>query len=537
MQVDLLLTNARIHTMSDAQPHAGSLAVLNGRVVALDEDVPAARAVDLGGRTVVPGFHDAHNHMAMSGMRLREIDLSSSAIRTLDELYDAVKRAAAEIGPGEWIVGSGYDQNKLGGEHPARARLDEIAPRHLVWLKHTSGHMCVVGGAVLDAADLDAVPEGGVVVRDDAGVPTGLLLEQAQELVQRMVKPYSTGVLTECIAAASQQYAAEGLVAVTECGIGGGWVGNSPVEAAAYQRALTEGRLRQRVTLMPVSDALHEVERSEDEGPAYGMDLGLRTGFGGDRLRLGAMKVFSDGSLIGHTAAMFEPFANSPGNAGFLQDDVESLRDMILGAHLAGWQVATHAIGDRAVSTVIDIYSEVLAEYPRDDHRHRIEHCGVCRPDDVARIAALGLVPTPQGRFITEIGDGMIEALGPVRTAWCYRGQSFLDAGVTLTGSSDRPVVLGAPLLGIQAMVTRRTSGGQLLAPDEAVSAYDALRAYTLGSAYASFLDDVSGSLEVGKYADLVVLGTDPLAADPETIAEISVEASMLAGELTHGEL
>ncbi|WP_153504626.1 amidohydrolase [Cumulibacter manganitolerans] len=535
MKVDLLLRNGLIHTM-DGRRTASSVAIWNGRVIALDEELDARRVVDLRGRAVTPGWHDAHNHMAMFGIMMGELDLSYDAVHSLDELYAAVRAAADAARPGDWIVGARYDQNKLGA-HPTLQRLDEIAPQNPVWLKHTSGHMAVVNSAVLRQTDADHPPEGGVVVRDEAGQPTGLLQEQAQRLVQDLVRPYSQRQLVEAITRASAQYAAEGLVGVTEAGIGAGWVGNSPVEAAAYQEVFERGLLKQRVTLMPVSDALHTVDRGTEDGPAYALDLGLRTGFGGDMLRLGPLKVFSDGSLIGHTAAMCEEFANAPGEVGFLQEDVESLKRKIRGGHRAGWQVATHAIGDRAVSTVLDIYEEVLAELPRADHRHRIEHCGVSRPDDVERLLRLGVIPVPQGRFIEEIGDGMMTALGAERSEWCYRGQSFLAAGGVLPGSSDRPVVLGAPLLGMQAMVTRRTGSGQLLGAAEAVSAYDAVRAYTAGSTYANRSDDVTGTLEVGKYADLVVLDRDPLQTPGQELGGIGVLATMVAGELTHGEL
>lgn len=535
MKADLLLHNGRIHTMADGRT-VPSLAIWGGRVVALDEDVDAVRTIDLHGRTVTPGWHDAHNHMAMFGIMLDELDLSHEAVTDLDGLYAAVAAGVRRAAPGDWVVGARYDQNKLGG-HPTLQRLDEIAPENPVWLKHTSGHMAVVNSAVLRQTDADNPPEGGVVVRDDSGRPTGLLQEQAQRLVQDLVRPYSQQRLVAALAKASELYAAEGLVGVTEAGVGAGWVGNSPVEVAAYQEALDRGLLRQRVTLMPVADAFRTVERSREDGPAYALDLGLRTGFGGDMLRLGPMKVFSDGSLIGHTAAMCEEFANAPGNVGFLQEDVDSLRAKIRGAHLAGWQVATHAIGDRAVSTVLDIYEEVLAEHPRDDHRHRIEHCGVCRPEDVERIARLGVIAVPQGRFMTEIGDGMMRALGPERSDWCYRGQSLLDAGAVVAGSSDRPVVLGAPLLGMAGMVTRRTAGGEVLGAAEAMSAYDALRAYTVGSTYANRSDGVTGSLALGKYADLVVLDRDPLETPGEELPGIEVLATMVAGNLTHGDL
>ena len=540
MKIDLLVTNANILTMDDDLPTASSVGVLGGRIVAVGDEaaeLTARRTVDLAGATLVPGFHDAHNHMVGYGMTLDELNLRTPAINTLDELYDAIVARVADVPAGSWVVGSGYDQNKLGGQHPHREVLDRIAPDHLVWLKHTSGHMCVVNGKVLDSVDLDAAPPGGAVVRDSSGVPTGLLQEQAQGLVRSLVFPYSQATLVDAITRASADYAAQGLVGLTEAGIGGGWVGNSTVELAAYQAARDSGALLQRTTLMIVSDSLHPLDRNVEDGPAYGLELGIRTGLGDDRLRIGAMKVFSDGSLIGHTAAMCNDFSNDPGNVGFLQDEVEHMRSVITGAHLAGWQVATHAIGDKAVGTVLDIYEEVLAKYPRADHRHRIEHTGVCAPADVERIAHLGVIPVPQGRFIEELGDGMADALGPERTDWCYRFKGFLDAGITVPGSSDRPVVQGSPLLGMQSMVTRRTRSGVLFGAAERVSALEALRCYTMGSAYASFRENSMGSITPGKLADFAVLAEDPTSIDPEGIGSIDVLATVINGDTVYGDL
>jgi predicted amidohydrolase YtcJ len=301
--------------------------------------------------------------------------------------------------------------------------------------------MCVVGGRVLDAIGIDRVPvpEGGVVERDAAGRPTGLLQEQAQALVRALVYPYPQAELVEAIGRASEHYLREGLTSVQEAGVGGGLVARSPVELSAWQEARRQGRLGVRATLMVAAEALHDLPHAVADGDGFGLDLGIRTGWGDEWLRIGAVKVFSDGSLIGRTAAMCCDFEGEAGNRGFFQMDVDRLRRIITRAHRAGWQVATHAIGDRAVATVLDIYHDALAAHPRPDHRHRIEHCGVCRPEDVRRLAALGVIPVPQGRFISEIGDGMLAALGPERSTWCYRQRSFLDAGLLVPGSSTVP--------------------------------------------------------------------------------------------------
>jgi hypothetical protein len=535
-QADLLFVNGNVLTMDPARPRASAVAVAGGRILALPDDpssVRAAQVVDLRGTTLLPGFHDAHNHMAWFGMSLAEIDLRSPGVGSLDALYAAVARRAETTGPGEWVVGSGYDQNKTGG-HPDRDSLDRVAPGRRVWLRHASGHMCVVNSPVLGDVGVSAgaVPDvpGGRVVTDAAGRPTGLLQERAQELVGRLVNPYPLATLADAIDRAGTQYLKEGITSCTEAGIGGGWIGRSPVELAAYQAARDQGRLRVRVELMVASDVLHPLAGHASDGLELGLDLGLRTGFGDDWLRIGAVKIFSDGSLVGRTAAMYDDFADTPGEAGYLQADADDLLATIVAAHRSGWQVATHAVGDRAVDLALDGYARAQAAHPRPDARHRIEHFAVSRPEQVARAAELGVIAVPQGRFATEIGDGMLAALGPARHGWLYRHRSLLDAGLTLPGSSDRPVALGAPLLGMHDMVNRRTGSGAPYNPGEAITAEEALRAYTYGSAYASHQEQTKGSITPGRLADLVVLSEDPTAAPATEISGIEVLATFVDG-------
>jgi predicted amidohydrolase YtcJ len=536
---DVLLVNANVLTMDAARPRASSVAIAGGRISSVGPDPAASAAaevLDLHGATVLPGFHDAHNHMAWFGMSLTEIDLRYPEISSLDELYAAVARRAEPAGPGAWIVGSGYDQNKLGA-HPDRDILDRVAPGRRVWLRHTSGHMCVVNSLVL--ADLGLAGQarevpGGHVSTDAAGRPNGLLEERAQELVGSLVNPYPISVLADAISRAGTEYLSEGITSVTEAGIGGGWIGRSPAELAAYQAARDTGRLRVRVELMIASDVLHPVGAHPDDGLELGLDLGIRTGFGDDWLRIGAMKVFTDGSLVGRTAAMHDDYAGSPGNHGYLQADAGDLRSTIIAAHRSGWQVAAHAIGDLAIDLVLEACEEAQARYPRAGTRHRIEHFAASRPDQVARAAALGMVAVPQGRFASELGDGMLAAAGPGRQDWLYRQRSLLAAGMMLPGSSDRPVVRGAPLLGIHDMVNRRTATGAPFNQAEAVTAGEALRAYTLGSAYASHQEHVKGSVTAGKLADLVVLSEDPTAVSPERIAGLEVLATFVDGRCAY---
>ncbi|HEX4090029.1 MAG TPA: amidohydrolase [Trebonia sp.] len=533
---DLLLVNANVLTMDQDRPTAGAVAVADGRIVGVYDghpDLTAAEVIDLRGLTLIPGFHDAHNHMIGFGLSLTEVDLR---VVGLDELYARVAAKAASTPEGEWIIGSGYDQHRTGA-HPDRDRLDAIAPNHRVWLKHTSSHMCVVNSLVL--ADLGLAKagrpvDGGRVATDAAGRPTGLLEERAQELVGDLTRPYPLTTLAEAVDAAGRRYLAEGITSVTEAGVGGGWIGQSPVELAAYVAARDRARLHVRVELMVVSDAFHPLGAHPSDGIETGIDLGLRTGFGDDWLRLGPMKIFTDGSLVGRTAAMSAPFAGEPGNSGYLQADADHLTEMIIAAHRAGWRVAAHAIGDRAIDLALDAFADAADQYPRPRPRHRIEHFAVARPDQVARAAKLGVIAVGQGRFASELGDGMLAAVGPARAGWLYRQRSLLDAGLVLPGSSDRPVASGAPLLGIHDMVNRRTASGAPFNQAEAVTAAEALRAYTWGSAYASKQERTKGSVAPGKLADFTVLSEDPTAVAPDRIAGLEVVATFLDGTLRH---
>ena len=540
MEIDLLLRDADVVTLHDALPRGRAVAVHHGRVVAgLDDDeLPAAvrarRVVDAGGATVVPGFDDAHQHTAWFGQSLAEIPLGG--LRDLDAVDDAAAARAAGLPGDAFVVGSGYDDVAL-GESPDRRALDRAGGGRPVWLKHRSAHVCAVSTEVLRRAGvLDgtaAVPAGGVVVRDDAGDPTGVLLEAAQALAGDLLRPYALEDLADAIAGATAVFAREGLTHVTEAGIAGGWIGRSPRELAADQLARERGDLAVRVDLMPETSVLRDVPG----GPGRGLDLGLRPGLGDLDLRLGPMKIFFDGALSSRTAAMREPYADRD-HAGYLGDDPEALHAALVGAVEGGWTVAAHAIGDRAVDAALDAFADAACRpWPRArPPPRRLEHAGVVDDAALARMAALGVTPMPQARFLYEIGDSMAAAVGDDRVDLLYRHASFLRAGLRVPASSDRPCVAdGHPLRGMQSMVQRRTAAGRTPGADEAVDAATALRAYTVDAAWIAGDEDVRGRLAPGFAADLVVLGDDVTRVDPDRIGDIEVVATLRGGRATHG--
>ncbi|MEU4802787.1 amidohydrolase [Actinosynnema sp. NPDC023587] len=518
MILDLKVVGGRFGTLDPARPGAAVLGVWGGRIVGLDEDVadlPARRVVDLGGAVALPGFVDAHNHLAWAGRASRTPDVSgcTTVTQVLDLLADAPRAA--------WLEVVGYDHRAL--DRPLTARdLDVVGPR--VYVQDLSGHACVVSSDVL--ADL---PASVVVPRDAAGVPTGFLAERAQSAARAMMLPYSIADIAADVRRGAEQCLREGVVLAAEAGVGEGLIGSSPLEIAAYQQE----PLPIRVQLMVSSGELRDVRAHAEDGVRRALPLGLRTGLGDEWLSIGALKLWTDGGMIARTAALTEPYVGGYG-VGQLQDEPDVMRAAILDGHAAGWQLAVHAIGDRAVDFALDALAEAGALLPRPDARHRIEHCGLVRPDQVDRIAELGVIPVVQPTFLWAYGDDYSTIMGPERAPWLYRGRAFLDRGVVVAGSSDRPVADGNPLRAVQFMVERRSRTGLAVGPDEAVSVTEALHAYTAGAAYACRREDVLGSLTPGKLADFVVLDDDPRTCEVSRIGDIGVSATVVGGEFRH---
>jgi predicted amidohydrolase YtcJ len=534
MQVDLVVRAKTLKTMDARIGDTDRMAILFGRVVAVGEDVDGLRAretVDLGAATVLPGFNDAHCHPVAVGQALAELDLS--ACRDLDHVYELVADRARSVPPGEWIVGSRYDQTKLGG-HPTRDALDRVAPGHPVWLKHTSVHMCVASSALLASVGLldgsVQVPEGGRV-----DLTSGLVEEQAQRVIRDQALPLSEEQVAEALDRATSLAVSQGVASWSDAGVGAGWIGHSTREIGGYMLARETGRLPIRTTLMVSADAVHAVKRHNRDHGAHGLDLGIRTGLGDEWLRIGSLKVFTDGSLLGRTAAMTEDYESEPGNRGYLQESEESLRSRIIDAHLAGWQLAVHAIGDRGVEVALEAFEAAQQILPRAETRHRIEHAGVVSDTQLARMVAQRLIPVPQGEFIGAIGDGMVAALGWGRVGMLYRQRSFLEAGLELPGSSDRPVVPGAPLSGIRDLVVRRTGSGEALAPQERLTVEQAVRAWTVGSAYAEGTEADKGTLAPGMLADFVALEQNPFEVPEEDVADVAVLGTWIGGQRHFG--
>jgi len=517
---DLVLYRGNLLTQDVALPRAEALAVSAGRIVAVgaSDDVlglagPGTRRVDLGGRTLVPGFNDAHMHVWKVGDLLtRQIDLRP--MRSLVEIERALAAAHARLPEGGWILGRGYNEAVLSeGRQPTRHDLDAAAPGRPVHLTRTCGHISVSSSRALALAGVSAStepPQGGAILRDASGEPTGILHETAMSLVGGIVPEPSAAELEVMILAAARRQLELGITSATDAGV-------APLLLDLYRELDQSGKLPYRVNVMAIRRPLG--------GPEI-LPLPVKTVT--PMLRIDTVKMFADGGLSGATAALRGRYKHAD-DRGLLRIDSEELVELTRDAHLAGLRVATHAIGDRAIDVVLDAYEALAALGPGP--RHRLEHFGLPHPDQLARAARLGAVVAPQSVFLHALGTTFRRYLPDELVGRAYPLRDMLGAGLLMALSSDAPVVANeAPLLGIRSAILRRDEEGVVLGPEQAISAEEALFAYTLAGAQATGDDADRGSLTRGKWADLVVLSGDPTRVDPEALLDLTIDTTYLAG-------
>lgn len=517
----LVLLNGNVVTMDRARPRAEAVAIWGDRIVAVggrDEVArlagPATTKVDLGGRTVVPGFIDAHSHPAGSGlMHLTRIDCD---LRSIDAIQAAVRERAARTPAGEWVVGFKYDDTKTRDGRPlSRADLDRAAPNHPVLIEHRGGHTAYCNSAAFRLAGVTAAtadPPGGKIDRDERGEPAGRLAETAVGLVERHVPVRSTPADRQAgVKLISQMLAKAGITSVHDASA-------SVADFRAYQDARAAGELGTRVYVLVYANEIDRI-----------IAAGLRQGSGDDWVRLGGMKTVCDGSISERTARLAEPYVGRPTDFGILVNTPEQLWPQLEKAHRAGLQIGVHANGDVGIDLVLDLYERLQREAPRTDPRFRLEHCTVVTPELVRRIAALGAIPTPFSTYVYWHGEKMKE-YGAERLDRMFALRSMLDAGIRPTFASDYPPGPFEPMMGLQSMTTRTDMKGTVWGGSQKISVDEAIRVATVHGAWASFEEDRKGSLEVGKLADLVVLGRDPYREPPESLVSIPIERTMVGG-------
>jgi predicted amidohydrolase YtcJ len=524
----LLLHGGNVITMDPRHARAEAIVIAGERIVAVGSDAEVAglagsatKKVDLGGKTVVPGFIDAHSHPAYSGRRhLRFIDCD---LRSIAAIQAAVRERASRTPPGEWVVGFKYDDTKTAERRfITREDLDAAAPQHPVYIGHRGGHTGYVNSLALAKANITEStpdPEGGRLVRDPAtGRLTGRLLERAAEIYEQLIPAFGTTTREEdreAVKLISSMLAKAGITSVTDAY-------GTPEDLRAYQDTREAGELRTRIHSMIGYPHLDRM-----------LAAGVRTGLGDDWVRVGGMKATCDGSISERTARLSAPYVGRPDDFGMIVADAEELYGYARKAHEAGWQLGIHANGDVGIGAVLDLYERLHRELPRRDPRFRIEHCTVITDEIVRRIRALGVIPTPFATYVYFHGEKMPE-YGEERLNSMFALRSFLDAGVRPTMASDYPPGPFEPMMALQSMVTRTAMDGKVWGPRQRITIEEALRVCTLHGAYASFEEHLKGSLEPGKLADLVVLGRDPLTEDPSSLITIPVERTMVGGRWVH---
>lgn len=529
---DTILLNAHIPTLDPAYPdgYATAIVLRDGKTLGLGSDEkilksrrPHTEVIDLGGRLVLPGLIDAHCHFSMWSLSRREIHAEQPAKAIV---LDAVRQRAAATPPGTWITGHGWLQDHWDGIFPTAADLDAVAPHHPVYLRAKSGHAAWVNTAALTLAHLTAStpdPDGGKVVRQPDGSPSGILLETAMDLVGHL-RPDPTPAEWDDIIKS-------GIAEAHRLGLTGVHCFDGATAFQAYQRLHQRGDLTLRITkTIPV----YLVE--------HALALGIRSGLGDDFLRLGNVKVFMDGALGPRTAAMLAPYEGEPDNLGIVVTDKETLYEVATKASAAGLAMTVHAIGDRANHDTLDVFAALRTEESArgetpTQRRHRLEHVQLLHPDDLTRPAALNVIASMQPLHATSDMPTAERYWGD-RHPYGYTFKTQLDSGAPLAFGSDAPIEVINPFTGIHAAVTSRrpdgTPGPHGWHPDQRLTVAEAVRAYTTGPAYAGYMETRQGQLASGYLADLIVLDRDIFTIDPMDIVNTQVVATLVNGNFVH---
>ena len=527
---ELIILNADVRTMDDGRPKAEAVAISGNRVAAVGTSAdlralagPKTRVIDAGGRSVLPGFNDAHVHWLSGGFSITNVDLRDAS--TPAEFTRRIGEFAKKIPKGRWILGGDWDHEKFpGAQLPTKEWIDAATPDHPVFVSRLDGHMALANSLALKLAKLTKetkdVP-GGLIVRDSNGDPTGVLKDAAMDLVDKAVPPRSWEENHAAALAATEHAATLGVTSVQDMSAGD--------DVGLYQYMLERGELKTRLY------AVRSIVSWEVLGKT-----GVRAAFGNEWLRIGGLKGFADGSLGSTTALFFEPYADAPNTRGLLFDQMLPEGIMLQRAQAAdkrGLQVIIHAIGDDANFRILEIYREVAEKNGPRDRRFRIEHAQHLRPSEIKRFSSQKVIASMQPYHCADDGRWCDKRIGPERSKSTYAFRSLLDAGARLAFGSDWTVAPLNPMEGLKAAVTRQTLDGKHPSgwvPEQKISLEEAIRAYTVGSAYAEFQDQVKGSLTPGRLADLVLLDGDIFKVDAAKLDQVKVTMTMVDGKLVY---
>jgi predicted amidohydrolase YtcJ len=521
MEPDLILYNGNFWTVDPRTPRAQAVAIGNGWLIAVgsNEEVlnlsrGRTRKVDVGQKTVLPGFIDAHTHPAESGrLHLRQVDCD---LRSIGAIQAALRERAAKTPPGQWVLGFKYDDTKTSEERRLTLQdLDAAVPDHPVLVTHRGGHEAFANSLAVKLAKVDEKtpdPDGGQFEHNPAGHLTGRINERAVESFNRVIpSTYSRDDYREGVKLIAKMMTRTGITSVGDA-LG------SPEDLRAYQDARDSGDLLFRVYCFIHSSSIDRM-----------IAAGVRTGFGDERVRVGGMKQIADGAISGRTARLSQPYVGHPNDYGTFSATEEELYEFGRKAHAAGWQLGTHANGDAAIERVLNVYERINREMPRKDPRFRIEHCTLINDSIIQRMRALNVIPTPFSTYVYYHGEKM-QYYGEERLRRMFALRTFLDAGLRPTQASDYPPGEFPPMMALQSEVTRTDMKGHIWGGNQRISVEEAIYVGTMNGAYASYEENLKGSIEPGKLADLVVLGRDPFKEDSSTLVTIPIERTMMGG-------
>lgn len=531
MYADLIFVNGQVVTVDSRNTVAEGVAVLGDRILAVGrkEDVldfkgPRTRVVDVKGRAVLPGLIDSHAHVASQGFIKLGADCSYPGVRSIRDIKARIKAVAGKTPPGQWVRGWLYNEYYLEEKrHPTRHDLDEVVPDHPVYLSRVCYHIGVLNSKALELAGVTADtpdPQGGKIDRDEHGQPTGVLYESAYRYGKRASVP-SLEEVRQAIKAGAKDYIAHGITSVHDAGSYG------TQQLRAFGEFNRTGEQKLRIYMVAYASA-----QKRDLADNF-IEAGLVTGLGDNRVRIGPVKRILDGDATASTAALRKPYVGRSDDKGFIYYSQEEMDDFLLNAHRAGFQLTTHAAGDRAVEVMLNSYEKILAASPHPDPRPRIEHCAVLDPGLMKRIKELGVIPVPQPIMFYDFGDVFLRDYGD-RCRYMFPCRSLMEMGVPVAGSSDCPVATLDPFWGMYEAMARETRTGQVVGPEERVTLEQAIRMYTINGAYASFEEKVKGSLEPGKLADLVVFSGPILGASAQDVRDTKAEMTVVGGEIVH---
>ena len=522
-KADLILYNADIITVNPNQPSAEAIAISGDKIIGVgsNEDImnlssAYTKKINVGGKIITPGFIDAHSHPAGAGRsHLRNVDCD---LRSIEEIKNAIFERSKMTPKGEWISGFKYDDTKTKEKrYINNIDLDEVSPDHPVMITHRGGHTAYVNSLALKIAGIDEKtpdPKGGNIERDlETGNLNGRLLETATYLVEKFIpnqftrSDYQAGVKL-----ISEMLSKSGITSVTDAG-------TSVKSLQSFEDSYNSGELKTRVYCMIRGYAFDEVN-----------DSGKKTGFGDEWVKIGALKLVCDGSISERTARLSEPYIGRPDYYGIIINNEDEIFEQAIKAHLNGWQIAVHANGDVGIDITLKVFERLQKEKKRIDPRFRIEHCTIINKSLVQRIKELEVIPNPFSTYVYFHGEKMKE-YGKERLENMFAVRSFLDAGIPVTQTSDYPPGPFEPMMAIQSSVTRTDYTGEVWGPSQKISVEEAIKVATINGAYASYEENIKGSIEIGKLADLTILGQDPRETDPMRIIDIPIERTMVGGK------